>query len=105
MRAWLFQVGRAEDSFCGCGEVQNAAHLLSAGCVGGKKRRWEEIWSGREFCAEVARFLQSAEADQGGEGSLGGLHVFRATGWHGPGVGQSSRVSTWGCMPSSYTIV
>jgi len=31
MRQWLFKIGRAEDPRCGCGETQNAAHLLASG--------------------------------------------------------------------------
>jgi len=58
MRAWLHQVGKAEDARCKCGEVQNAAHLMAVGCVGGKVRRWEDIWTDREFCAEVVEFLE-----------------------------------------------
>jgi len=38
MRHWLFKIGKAEDPRCECGGVQNAAHLLTSGCVGGKKR-------------------------------------------------------------------
>jgi len=57
MRKWLHTIGKAEDPFCECGETQNAAHLLASGCIGGKRRRWEDIWSDRDFCAEVATFL------------------------------------------------
>ena len=66
MRAWLHQIGRAEDQFCECGETQNAAHLLSSGCIEGEKRKGEEIWTDREFCGKVARFLR--RADKGGRG-------------------------------------
>ena len=58
MREWLFKIGKAEDPRCGCGGIQNAAHLLMSGCVGGKVRKWEDIWTDREFCAEVTRFLR-----------------------------------------------
>ena len=57
-RAWLHQIGRAEDPFCECGKIQNAAHLLASGCVAGKVRTWEDIWTVRTFCAEVADFLE-----------------------------------------------
>jgi hypothetical protein len=43
MKAWLHQIGRAPDPFCSCGEPQNAAHLMASGCIGGKKRKWEDI--------------------------------------------------------------
>jgi len=58
---------------CKCGEIQNAAHLLTSGCVGGQKRRWEEIWEDREFCGEVTRFLrnQDGEEREAGEASRG----------------------------------
>ena len=59
MRQWLFRIGKSEDPRCGCGEVQNAAHLLASGCVGGKRRRWEDIWEDRDFCGEVTRFLRN----------------------------------------------
>jgi len=29
--------------------------------VGEKRRKWEDIWTDREFCAEVARLLQMGE--------------------------------------------
>ena len=69
MKQWLFKIGKAEDPWCECGEVQNAAHLLTSGCVGGKKRRWEEIWEDRDFCGEVTRFLrnQGRGAEEGQE--------------------------------------
>jgi len=57
MRAWLHKIGRAADPFCGCGQIQNAAHLMESGCVNNKRRKWEDIWTDREFCAEVAEFL------------------------------------------------
>ena len=57
MKAWLHRIGRAEDPFCACGQTQNVAHLLKSGCVGDKRRKWEDIWTDREFCAEVAGFL------------------------------------------------
>jgi len=57
MKGWLHTIGKAENPFCDCGETQNAAHLLASGCVGGKRRKWEDIWTDREFCAEVAMFL------------------------------------------------
>lgn len=63
-RAWQHQIGRAEDPFCGYGEIQNAAHLLESGCMAAKRRKWEDIWTDRIFCAEVASFLESG----GGEG-------------------------------------
>jgi len=49
MRAWLYQIGRARDPKCGCGEVQNAAHLTAGGCVKGMRRIWEDIWTDRVF--------------------------------------------------------
>ena len=69
-RAWLHKIGRAEDPRCTCGEVQNAAHLLVAGCVGGKKRVWEDIWQDRSFCGEVARFLRG-NGNGEGDGGVG----------------------------------
>jgi len=60
--AWLHKTRKAEDPFCICGETQNAAHLMEGGCVGGKRRRWEEIWTDREFCAEVVKFLSGRGA-------------------------------------------
>jgi len=36
MRHWLFKIGKAKDPRCKCGETQNAAHLLTSGCVGVK---------------------------------------------------------------------
>jgi len=41
LKAWLFKIGRAEDPFCACGETQNAAHVMTSGCVGGTRRSWE----------------------------------------------------------------
>jgi len=58
MKAYLHMIGRAEDNLCSCGEVQNAAHLMASGCVGGLKRKWEDIWTDREFCAKVGEFLK-----------------------------------------------
>jgi len=44
MKAWLHQIGRSQDPFCGCGATQNAAHLLESGCMwDGKRIKWEEI--------------------------------------------------------------
>ena len=68
MKAWLHKIGRAEDPFCGCGQAQNAAHLLESGCVGGKRRKWEDIWTDREFCAEVVRFLKEEDGEGKEEG-------------------------------------
>jgi len=59
MRHWLFKIGKAEDPKCRCGAIQNAAHLMMSGCVGGKRRQWEQIWDDREFCGEVTRFLRN----------------------------------------------
>ena len=63
MRHWLFKIGRAEDPRCGCGAVQNEAHLLTSGFVGGRKRQWEQIWDNRELCGEVTRFLRNQGKD------------------------------------------
>ena len=65
MKACLHKIGRAGDPFCVCGQTQNAAHLLESGCVGGKRRKWENIWTDREFCADVVRFLNE-------DGGVGG---------------------------------
>jgi len=43
MKAWLHKMVKAEDPLCGW--------------VGGKWRRWEDIWTYRELCPEVAAFL------------------------------------------------
>jgi len=59
---WMFKIGRAGDSRCGCGETQNAVHLLTSRCVGGKKRQWEEIWEDRAFWGEVTGFLRNQGA-------------------------------------------
>jgi len=67
MRQWLHTIGRVEHPRCRCGEVQNAAHLLTSGCVGGQKRRWGEIWEDREFCGEVTRFLRRQEEGEAEE--------------------------------------
>ena len=53
--------------WCGCGEVQNAAHLLAGGCVKGMRREWRDMWTDREFCAEVSRFL-GQQSEGGGAG-------------------------------------
>jgi len=66
MKAWLYRIGKAENPLCGCGQIQNAAHLMESGCVKNKRRRWEDIWTDREFCAEVAEFLE--EGERGAEG-------------------------------------
>jgi len=58
MKEWLFRIGRSDSPRCECGEAQNAAHLMASGCVGGKIRKWEDIWTVRELCAEVTRFLR-----------------------------------------------
>jgi len=71
MRQWLHKIGRAEHPRCKCGEVQNAAHLLASGCVGGQKRRWEEIWEDREFCGEVTRFLRNQDGEEREAGEAG----------------------------------
>jgi len=57
-KAWLFKIGRASSHRCKCGETQNAAHLLSSGCVGGMRRTWEEMWTDRAFCEAVTIFLR-----------------------------------------------
>jgi len=64
MRQWLHKIGKAEHPRCGCGAVQNAAHLLTSGCVGGQRRKWEEIWEDREFCGEVTRFLRNQDREE-----------------------------------------
>lgn len=56
-RLWLFKIGKADDPRCRCGEIQNAAHLLASGCVGNMKRNRKDIWTDREFCGAVTRFL------------------------------------------------
>jgi len=68
MKSWLHTIGRAEDYRCGCGQTQNAAYLLASGCVGGKVRSWEDIWTDRSFCAEVAVFLGKGAAEPDGAG-------------------------------------
>ena len=58
MKAWLKMIGRSEDDKCGCGEVQNAAHLLQCPLIGdGKGRSWDECKKDREWCRAVADFL------------------------------------------------
>ena len=68
LKAWMFKIGRAEDPWCICGEVQSAAHVMASGCGGGAKRRWEDIWTDRVY---VTRFLRknggSEDAGGGGE--------------------------------------
>ena len=76
-RAGLHQIGRAEDLFCGCGETPGAAHLMSSRSVAGKKRKWQDIWTDRVFCAEVASFLRS---DRRGRGQGGGGGETKAKG-------------------------
>jgi len=66
MKAWLRKIGKAEDPFCGCGQTQNAAHLLESGCVGGKRRKPEDIWMDRDFCVEVVGFLSNQDSGVGG---------------------------------------
>jgi len=61
MRKWLHKIGKTEHPRCGCGWAQNAAHLLTSGCVGGQKRSWEDIWEDRVFCREVRRFLRDQD--------------------------------------------
>jgi len=67
MKAWLFKIRKAKDPFCTCGETQNAAHIMASGCVGGAKRRWEGIWTDREFCGGVTEFLRKNNVDGGAE--------------------------------------
>ena len=67
-KAWLFKIKRAENPFCLCGETQNATHIMTSGCVGGKRRTWEDIWTDREFCGEVTEFLRKNVGD-GEEGA------------------------------------
>jgi len=57
-KAWLFKIGRASSPRCKCGETQNAAHLLTSGCVGGMRRTWDEMWTDRVFCEAVTNFLR-----------------------------------------------
>jgi len=66
LKAWLFKIGKAEDPFCGCGKIQNAAHIMASGCVGGVQRRWEDIWTDRKFCGEVTKFLRKSGVGNGG---------------------------------------
>ena len=66
MAEWLFKIGRADSPRCKCGEIQNAQHLMASGCVAGLTRRWEDIWTDREFCTEVGKFLRNGgEPDPG----------------------------------------
>jgi len=58
MAEWLFKIGQADSPLCTCGKIQNAAHLIPSGCVAGKKRNWEDIWTDREFWGETMRFLK-----------------------------------------------
>jgi len=69
-KAWLHKIGKADDPWCVCGEAQNAAHLMISRCVGGAKRKWEDIWTDRVFCGEVTRFLRAGGG--GGDGDEGG---------------------------------
>ena len=64
LRQWLHKIGKAEHTRCKCGETQNAAHLLMSGCVGGQRRRWEEIWEDREFCGRVTKFLREQQQEE-----------------------------------------
>ena len=58
MAEWLRIIGRREDNLCGCGEVQNAAHLLRCPLIGdGKGRSLEECLEDSEWCKKVADFL------------------------------------------------
>ena len=38
---------------------------MEAGCVGGKRRKWEEISADLDFCAEVAEFLRGGRGGRG----------------------------------------
>jgi len=59
IKAFVHHIGKPDDRFCGCGKIQNAAHLLDLRCVGAMRRKWEDIWTDREFRAGVTDFLRS----------------------------------------------
>ena len=92
IKAWLQQVGSTPDPMCSCGETQNATHLIASGCVGGRKRTWEEIWSDPDFCSEVTPFLLS-------QGKGGYIYIDKIGGW---GWTIQPCFHT-GMCPSSYT--
>ena len=65
--------------FSGCRETQNAARLIMSGCLGGRRRKWEETWTDPVFCTEVAAFnlsrLERGGIGTGGGGSGGGVRI------------------------------
>jgi len=36
MKEWLFKIGKSDSPRCAFGGIQNAAHLMASGCVGGE---------------------------------------------------------------------
>ena len=76
MRAWLHKIGVVDDPFCACGATQNAARLMEGTCVGGRRRKWEDIWTDREFWAEVVRFLRGRGLRTKGLGPGGFFSLF-----------------------------
>ena len=60
LKRWVWIIGRSQEQLCACGEVQNAVHIRRCGLVGdGKGRSIEEAMKDREWCEEVAVFLNS----------------------------------------------
>jgi len=103
--AWLYQIGRPPDPFCGCGETQNAAHLLASGYGGarnGNESKFGQVRSSVRrwlfFCCRN-KIVESRGAQETGEseGRSYKSRIYR--GWRGPEVGQISWVPTRGCVP------
>ena len=106
-RQWLYQIGRAPDPFCSCGAMQTRHVSWNAsgwGTDGAEHGRCGGTGSG------ARRWLLFLSKRAAGDN----LHLFPCfyrhilvyigeRSWYGSGVGQSGRVATRGCVPSSYT--
>ena len=58
MKRWQWVIKRADNSFCQCGEIQNAVHLMRCRLVAdGKGRSPEQVGEDREWCQAVVDFL------------------------------------------------
>jgi len=84
MKEWLFRIGKADSPRCKCGEVQNAAHLMS-GCVGGKVRKGGHV-EGQGVLGGGDEIFDEKQRRGGGEGGrhLNGCRELR---WGGVQLG------------------
>ena len=58
LKAWLFKIGKARSSNCGCEELQDTDHLHE-GCGELRACSRDDMWKDERWCEDVFHFLRN----------------------------------------------